>query len=959
MSNPTFLEELAARLYTQHGADELQQLQLLFPNRRAPLFFMKALSKASSKPLWAPGADSMEDFLFDQMGYIRLEKLDLLLLLYETHSSLGEEKGWQVQSFEHFSFWGEVILHDFNEIDAYLLSADKLFLHMSDLKEIDTRFAFLPEAHRALAERFWKHFLRDQGQHKELFLQLWKQLPILYDRLRKALLQRRQAYVGLLFRLLAEKPDTYPQLSKKRLLFVGFNQLSAAEQSFISYYIKHHQAQIHWDIDDFYMSHPVHEAARFFRGYQKHPVLGPTLPNPVPRHFQQPKKIQTQLSSHPISEVRAAVSHLQAYMRAHPQLDLERMAVILPEEEMLWPLLHALPKRAINISMGYRLSSTPLKDLVLMFLSIWPKREEGIPQSEWRQLLDHPYLSPFCESRATKEKNEEEKPPLHYIYSHTQDTRAPRFLYEALFEASELLEALDTLTTGWIQRANQVGETPYQLSLSLSEPLLEASPFSRLELTYFRTLQEMISSLRSSSISSLLEQMRPRSQRRLLENLLYQQQIPFTGEPLQGIQLMGILETRNLDFDCLVVLDLNEGSWPPLLRGSTLVAQPLRRAYGLPTYREQQASYAHHFYRLLHRSKEVLLVHLSSEQSATSTEKKQKSRYLYQLAYDNPHHRLQEVKPPYPSIRVPLLQVKSIQKTQELLDKWRYATQGPGFSYSMSASDLNTYLSCPLGFYYKCMLKLRPRVGADALSRMHLGRLFHQAIEKLYEPRVGRLLTESILEEANTEAQGLLKRLICKDFGLDPRLPLRGKPRLFEHVLLRYLRAVIAFDKQRARSTEGLCIRQLEGKLHRRLSISNTEGNSTFYFHGRADRIDESQGTYFIIDYKTGKSSPQQPSTEALFLSEKPYQYNHVRQISLYAWMCSHMFKRRSEALLFPLVSLHKQAPLTYVYAEEEIESRLKACVSELLDLSVAFGPPASAEQGLCEGCPHPELCRR
>ena len=942
MSTRTFLEELAEDIYNRYGK-ELHNLQLLFPNKRVPLFFLKALSKHIDPPSWAPSVSSLEDFLYSGTGYEKPEKLSLLITLYKIHKELWEEKNRKDEHifFDSFSFWGEVILRDFEEIDASMLEAEKIFVHVEALKDVETKFSFLDESHRAIAKRFWSHFLQDTSKRKTNFTKFWQTLPYLYNRLRTELSVRRQAYPGLLQRIVAEHPNYYPQLLQKRLIFVGFNFLSKAEQTFVRYAVAEQKAEVHWDLDAFYIENANHEAGHFLRRYQKDAVLSPTFPNILPKR-ERPPKLHVHTVSSPVSQAKAAATKLHDYLESYPKKPPERTAIVLPQEYMLLPLLHTIPNCEANITMGYRLSATPLRDLVQIFLSLDVK-EGSISLSEWRLLLEHPYVSVLCPSLpevwrpslATERKKlqSNDKELLQY----------PDFLVKAVFSEEDLLKRLKRLAEGL-----QV------------EATTENSSFNRLEQAYLSTFSHMLDTLEKAlskeGLEEVLDTLTPRSQKRLLESLLHMQQLTFTGEPLKGVQITGILETHNLDFDCLIVMDMNEGSWPPSLSTTSLLPQQLRRAYGLPTHRDQDANYAYIFYRLLQRSCEVHLFYLSSDAGeATGVEKKQKSRFLYQLEYDYPNAQLEEV-PLQHHIRIKKTNTVSIAKSEELLQQWKVRSRKHTSDYALSVSALNDYLYCPLHFYYKQMLGLLPKPSSVSQQRLDFGKLFHKSMEILYKPLLHQRLDEERLNTAKEEAPNLIHRLLAKTYGLEPKSDLNGEPRILYAVLLRYVNRVIALDQQRSRKFSNLCVRYLEQPLNLRLSLPTPTGECVFYVWGRADRIDEADGTYHILDYKTSKDRPKFVAPSEIFCNDPEGKNAAVRQLALYAWMCSSTFRKESKAMLLSLPNLHNQPPELHSYVEKELRESLLECLREILDTKKPFSV-TNEEQKSCKYCPFGSLC--
>ncbi len=955
MSTLSFLDTLSKELLRRYGEDGLEDIQLLFPNRRSPFFFLKALSVGRKKPIFAPGADSLEDFLFTRTGYERVGSLELLLTLYEEYRKLAKEKGLPELSFNTFSCWGEAILSGFDEIDAYLQSPDKLFVDIRAIQDIELQFNFLPEAHRALAAHFWRHALSDKRERNKAFIQLWNHLPQLYTRLNKALDSQKKAYSGQLLAYIARQPEKYPQLVKKRLIFVGFNALSKAAYNFMCHCLEKHGAEVHWDLDEAYVGALHHEAGHFFRRYRKDRRLVSTFPESLPNQLELSKDVYTHEMQSPIAQVKGAVATLKDYRDKNSDTPLERIVIVLPQEDMLLPLLHALPRYELNISMGYRLAFTPVRDLILSFIPLFDSKKvpTGVPREEFDALCTHTYLAAFCAS-GTHVPADADVPPC----VDAEDVvlaRYPPFLKAALFEKTSLLEALQCLVAGILEVNKKHADIDPQAK---NTPTQKHPPLNRLEQMYVETLRDMLTTVDKVGLGEHLDStddpLTTRSKQRIFRTLLFQQRIAFTGEPLRGLQIMGPLETRNLDFDCVIMLDMNEGSCPPRAHNDTLLPQSLRRAYDLPTVREQDAAYAYIFYRLLHCSKEMHFFYLSSQAGdASGAEKKQKSRFLYQMKYDNLHHKPRPVQHKS-CLQLAQGQQVRITKTDALMERWRAsAKQQYQADYALSVSALNDYLRCPMDFYYKRLQRLSLPISTEDQARMDFGTSFHKMMEDLYTDLVGQTLTEKILVDAAERAPKLLQKNLSKQYNLPPQEILRGKYKVFYTVLLKYVKRVIDLDKQRIKRLKGLRIKALEKKLSLTLPIPTASGEKTVCLYGKCDRIDETQETCYVLDYKTGKSTAGL-TFDVLFNADPEGTYKDWRQLVLYAWMSQHRLSKPTEIMLLTLPVLTEACVAHRVlYGPEEL---LTDCLSELLNSDVPFRP---ADEAPCEYCPYGSLCYR
>ena len=939
MRGKGFLYEVAEKLCTSYGS-EVSDLQLLFPNRRSILFFRRELSAYVGRPMWAPSMYSLTDFLFTETKYSPADSLHLLVQLYKIYEHLTQKSTTHVLSFEHFFSWGEVILRDFDAIDKSLVDAEKLFLHIKDLKDIDQRFDFMSAEHKALVERFWKHCIEHQRSFRHtddhvLFLSLWKLLPKLYTGLHAYLIEYQIAYEGYILAFVAKDCEAFSFLSRKKLVFIGFHALVPAEQKLIKYCIEHFGAQVYWDLDAYYASSPDHEAGRFFRAYQKDMTLSSTIPSSLPAHFSQKKSIYTQSCAHPIAQAQAAAACLVHYVCAHPETPLERIAIVLPEEDRLLPLLQALPdhisQQGINITMGYSLAHTPLRDLTHYALTLFHSPlEERTLLTRCLPLLHHPYVCALLEDHVLPSSEMSHLPyarlseeVLHTLPSFLQSFIGTCSTQHSFFaEFTKLLQALEA--------ANIARQHFYQLDKA-----------------YFESLYTGLQILKEANIMPYFSQLSLTGKQHLFHSLLRIQRIPFVGEPLKGLQIIGTLETRNIDFDCVIVLDLNEGSWPVASHHMlSCVPQFLRQAYGLSTYTHSDALYAYTFYRLLQRTKTAYLLYLSALDTSQA-ERKQKSRFLYQLEYDTQPHRLQTLSTPS-SLTPMLSNILEIQKTTTCLSKLRKKGK-----YLLSVSDINTYLHCPLQFYYRKIVHLPISLSSSAQERIDLGRITHTVLQSLYAPLKDRIVSFDTFCNSEKEVARILEEA-CKSYYKLPRhKKILGKYNMFYKILEKYVQNVVSLDKVRVKQEKKFCIRGLEQEVTRSFTLKD---GRTCAIAGKIDRIDELSEEYVINDYKTGKvdTHAKEVNIDTLFRNEKSRNWDAVRQVALYALIYERQKKRTCSAQVLTLPTLNTAPPMRYRFDPDHIEEKLLQLLEEILNIDVPF---TTHNATVCEYCPYQTLC--
>ena len=768
-----------AQTFAREVGSSLPQYTFVFPNHRAGLFFRKYLSQAVDKPVFSPEILTINE-CFAQLTDLRLaDQLTLLVRLYDLYRHLRPD----AEPIEQFLYWGKMMLSDFSEIDNHLIpNVEALFYAVRDLHDIDDRFRYLTDNRRDAIHRFWGEFLTSEAHHPDStmhphFLRTWQLLYPLYTSLRQNLLSDGLAYDGLLHREVIEHLDSIdPQRLKQHYVFVGFNALTESERQLMLHLQALGRADFYFDYENYRLRDPENRASLFMEDNRRLFQSRYTLP--ASDNTQDP---ECRLISVPstISEAHEVYHILRELYTDTPNPDYTRTAVVLPDEQLLIPLLGCFPPEVekINVTMGY-----PLRATSLYMPVAYPDR----------------FLSPMPAS-------------------------APDYI----------AQIRDLLTS---MRTDENAEGVYQL---------------------LKVLDKMTSVLtRYPDVPFSVE-----AAQQVLRMLTMEASIPYVGEPLNGLQVMGVLETRALDFDNLIITGFNDDLYPGRTRSNSFVPYILRKGFGLPTPERQDAIFAYNFYRMLSYAKRVWFITNSTADEQHSGEV---SRYFYQLQwqYHVPVQHETVVSP----LNTPATDSRAeVPKTEEMLQTFRdYVSKG------ISPSALNKYLRCQKQFYYRYVLRIHEPEQDEEISvtDLTLGTVLHDTIQHLYQPYEGKQLTASVIETlragfaANAANDGLLDAL-------------KGDI-LAEQVVRSYVRNILDFDLTQV----PLRYVAAEYPCSRTLSVP---GVGDVRFYGKIDRIDERQGITRIIDYKTGKTDLEFRDMAQVF--DRKQNKSQVLQTLFYCWL--------------------------------------------------------------------------
>lgn len=958
-----FLHQVASLFYRQYG-EAVNTVAFVFPNRRAGLFFQKYIAELADEPLFSPPVLTLGDLMTELSGKQPADKINSLFLLYNIYIRISRS----TESFDEFLYWGELLLSDFDDIDKYLVDARALFTNLSDLKTLDESFDYLSDEQVKAIRSFWQTFYpKGDTPNQRQFLAVWEILYALYDELRQTLARAGQGYEGMLFREVVERAgrgETW-DFPYEKIVFVGLNALTAAEEKFLLYLQRVGIADFYWDyaspmvqdknnrasyfmernVRNFPSAYPLDEADAAPAGMPEIEVIG------IPSGVGQAKEVHALLNSLP-PEALTADGAL-------------RTAVVLPDENLLVPVLNSIPQaiRHINVTMGYPLSGTPVAALMEYILNMQRNVRyiDRMPSFYFRDvlpILNHRYI----QSTDPDQVGALVKRIVDYnqVYVPFEDlNRTP--LLRMLFAPVENVDAFSDYLIRILQELNRL--------MSASAPGEEdeadnPAPRRARDLEqefifhYFATVNRMREVMREAGVRMQIE-----TYFRLLKRLTQTIKIPFHGEPLSGLQVMGVLETRALDFDRIIILSTNEGVFPAKRTSNSFIPYHLRRGFGLPTYEHQDSIWAYHFYRLLHRARRVSLLYDTRSNGLQTGEV---SRYVYQLKY---HYEV-EIKDKLlvyrvASSRVPGIYVDKEEKIRTKLA--RFLDSGRG---AISASSVNTYLDCPLKFYFSSVEGVEDDDEVtETVKNDRFGSILHKVMEMIYAPLKNRLLMGNVLNEIRKD-QAYLVSLIEKAFAeiffkTQEVRPLKGQHFLIGEVIRKYVEKLLYWD---ARLTP---FRYVESEKRIEKLFTLSDGRSV-RLKGFIDRIDEVGGTIRIIDYKSGKGTAVFDSVEKLFDKTLKDRSKAVMQVFMYAWMymdpaealpvipgiyyVRSLFSDHFDSGIYRKIGVGKREALTdYALYRETFEQALRRCLDEMFDPQIPF--TQTTVTASCGYCRFRQLC--
>lgn len=933
-----FLYDIAKKIYESHTV--LDKVTLIFPNRRAVLYFRKHLSAILTKPTFSPQLITVEDFI---SSFSTKEIPDKLELIYRLHKSYNKTV-ISNESFDQFYFWGEMLLRDFDEVDKYLVQAEMLFKDLSHQKELDASFDYLTDDQKTFLLDFWGNFDEQKSKNKAKFLEVWKHLGEVYIDFRDQLQQAGLAYQGMQHREVAENLKNLSDGTEKlnNVSFIGFNALTKAEETIISHCLEL-GSTVYWDIDEYYVNNVEQEAGLFFREYQKQSSLGKTFDGSTPSYFRNPKSVNVYGAPQPVGQAKLMAQTLLNELSTGKVA--EETLVVLPDEKLLLPVLHGISGgvEKLNVTMGFPLSSTPMFSMIEFLIELQINRKDDhFHHRQVLSLLNHPYSissDPAIANAKRKEINRHNwvSIPKSFLATGTE-------LHRVIFVEAETATIVD-----------------YLRSVIVCVGALDSiADFDKEYAFYFLKSLNRIQEVLGSEHDDL------RSFLRFFRQYIRSQKIPFSGEPLKGLQVMGMLETRNLDFKNVYILSLNEGSLPQGSGKGSYIPYSIRKAYALPTPEHQDAMYAYLFYRVLQRAENVFLFYNTETDVLGQGEM---SRYLQQLIYESGLKIQSKIL--HNPIRINPVTPISIKKDAYVLNALKKLNEGSAYSVGISPSALNAYLDCRLRFFFRHVMKIRePDEVEEDMDARVLGNFLHDVMEMFYSRLIASKKNNQIeasdFNGAENEILKLLDERIKKKYRLDPDKPVvyEGQLKLVSEVVMRLIMRILERDK---RSTPFI-IEGVELKLSHSMKISASPG--VVVLGGKIDRVERKDNVLRIVDYKTGRDALEFDSVHSLFTSDidrNKAAFQTLVYTMLYSKHNDTTSLKVEPGLLNSKMLFDRDLPFGLTMNKQlvkdarellpEFEARLRELMEEIFNPEIEFDQ--TEDPKACKFCPYTRICYR
>lgn len=971
-SQSSFLADLAAEIYAQHHA-HFDELTIVLPNWRAGGILRRHLASHLREPTWAPKILSMDRFLQDHSPLKQAPILQLTQVLYQTFQDLQPQE----EPFERFYFWGHLLLQDLDVIDKYLVNAAHLFTNLSQQKELSMAHDYLTEMQRAAIEAFWKNFEQRLSAHQQGFLRLWKLLPQVYQDFQARLKEQGIGYQGMCYRAAYESLEQGTTQGKhQHLVFAGFNALAPVEEKMLAWYKAHRSTAFYWDVDAYYMEDAQQEAGTYLRAYQQRPHFEASFIQPFPERLAAPgKEIQVIAVASEVGQAQVVGAQLQALMEAQGDAFVpNKTAIVVANEALLLPVLHALPLDSAQVStaLGYPLKNTATYQLVEHLLALQvASSQENIPQGYLTTehvlaVLQHPHL--LASNPALV------KATLHQIQAASSAYVAQSSLadqnawYALLFKA---LQPTDSLAAYLIEVLQFLQTQAQEADMPLRT--LEARALRQL-LRQLDRLQKLPGAIAMAGEDFV----------QLFRQLVQPAKLSLGSQSQNGVQVLDVLATQNLDFDQVFIVGMNEGNFPVQSSPSSFIPYNLRKGYGLPTTDEHQAAlYAYQFYRLLQRSQKVYITYSTATSEGSPGEM---SRYLWQLLYEAklPLKKQVMAQPIHLTEAHPITIAKNEDIRQQLQ---QFVIQPDGTAQPLSPSGLNTYLDCRLRFYFQYLARLKaPPELQQATHPLVFGNLLHEVMEKLYTPLLQKTqpLQPQDLKSLKKTTKATIQSVFAREFSSNQETSLSGDQAIAQAVITKLVDKIVAIDQAHAPFTlVGLEL----GRQTPLLLDFALDAHTRMRLRGIIDRVDWKGGVFRVLDYKTGTDSKQFKDVATLFDREDSSRNKAAFQTFFYAWLFQQQGLSQVTApaavatddlqVMPGLINTRQVfdedfAPGFFIQRDDnrkytpvetitpyqtEWEAGLRQTLAELLDPEVPFTQTEDVTK--CVSCPYKGICQR
>ena len=931
----SFLSEIAKNIVKQK--ENFKDNCIIVPNRRTELFLKKEIVNNLKQTSWLPQIITIKS-IFETNSKLIIE--DDLLLISKLFTVYKKCTGSN-ESFDNFYYWGQIILSDFDDIDKYLVNAENLFTSIKDIQEIDSKFSSFDEDELRIIKTFWSNIdIEKESSHKTEFLNLWSKMSDIYAGFKKILSDEGLAYQGMAYRNLVENIANL-NFEKKKYFILGFNALNKCEIEVFKFLKNNRETTFFWDYDDYYVKNEKNEAGRFLRNNLK------LFPNNTKFNTNRinNSNLEVEVISLPSSVAQVKlIEEILTEWKKEPDFDVEKIAIALGDEGLLIPLMTSIPDFVgnYNITMGFPLKNTKAFNFLNSLIS---QRQNSrfltdnvkFYHKDLTNILNQTYITEFYSESA--------KQILDYI-------NREKLIYVDLSSLekndffSKLFDTKPIENTEILNYLSEIIQDILDLSSKNEEFIFETE--------FLLKLANSINLVNDCFASGNIQVERKEILFKILLNAVKSVNLAFEGEPLRGMQVLGFLETRNLDFDRVIMLSMNEGIFPKKSAAQSLIPYNLRKFYELPSIEFQDSIFAYYFYRLLQRSKNIKILYSAQGDDKISGEV---SRFVSQIKYEANF----EVKFTNKAYKISLSDenILNAKKTPEVIEKIKTHLQN-----GISPSAINSFLSCQFKYFLRYVKGLKEVDEIEETQDAALfGSLFHEIMQNLYKPYENTLINKDIFKKIRSDENvNQCKRQAIKSvFKLKSDIQIdETEKKLILDVVIKYIKRMLDFDSQ----SPEFSIVGLETQISRDIKLNNA---LVAKLKGNVDRLDMQGITLRLIDYKTGKVKNSFSEIEDLFVQDRKYELDIIMQMFLYAYALreKYNFVCPSVISLNELnkdydyrISLNKQKIDNFSDdLVEKFEENLISLFQIMLDSETMF--LQTEEYDNCTYCPYKRICQR
>jgi hypothetical protein len=856
MIESTFLDQIA-KVIIEDYSNDLSNTVVILPNKRAKIFLIEALKNQIENNIICPQIISIEDFIQEISAIRSIDSIELVFEFYEVYLKLTDVKSQQ--SFDLFANWAKMLLQDFNEIDRYLLDANHVLSYLKDIEDI----------------KKWGIEVENKTKLLENYIDFWKLLPNYYQTLYNHLLKKGIGYQGLIYREAVNKLKSFSKsVPNTKYIFAGFNALNAAEEKIVQSLLESNHAKIYWDIDQTFLNDPYHDAGLFIRRFKDKWIHYKSKPFEwVANDFLKDKKnINIIGTPKTIGQAKIVGGIIDELITNDPMISLDKVAIVLGDENMLIPLLYSLPSSvgALNITMGFSSKNNPAQILIAKLFKMHSAalsrngKNYVFYYKDLLGILTHPLIEPYSNT------SELVKTIIQYNYTFITHQKImelnpnPSDLFLLLFGKWE---------EGSLKVLGDISQLLQTIKGNLSNDNEEEKITKAFVFSIFKVINKLISYYSKYDHIDHIDTLHA-----IYKQVIDLAEVSFEGEPLNGLQIMGVLESRVLDFETVIITSLNEGKLPAGKSQNSFIPYDVKRELDLPTFKEKDAIYTYHFYHLLQRAKNVYLLYNTESEGLDAGEK---SRFITQLQveYSDKHNLM-------PAIYNAVIPEKAnqpmvIPKSESVMARLKEIAEN-GFS----PTTLTSYIRNPIQFYFQRILKIREVEEVEENIALNtLGTIIHETLKSMYDPFIGKFISESdilnCIKQIDAEVMKQFK-LVYKEGEIK-----KGRNLLAFEVAKRNVYNFLKVELESILSGDAIKILALEQRYER--TFEHPSLPFPIKIGGSVDRIELRNGVLRIIDYKTGRVDKGTVTLSTWTDLTKDIANEKIIQVLAYAFMYQEM----------------------------------------------------------------------